>query len=118
MSNSRQSGVLSHFPPTVDNIHPPYKILDLTIIKEATKAAGPQSFEDSIQKGALLGQKVLLNLWYVNTRPKAKYDRRSNAREQFFSNLAWYRRTKDLVPLFDQKGHLLENSLQKIVAQL
>ena len=35
-----------------------------------------------------------------------------------FANLAWYRRTKDLVPLFDPKVHLFENSLLKILAQL
>ena len=35
-----------------------------------------------------------------------------------FTNLAWYRRTKDLVPLFDQKLHLFENSSLKIMAQL
>ena len=35
-----------------------------------------------------------------------------------FANLAWYRRTKDLVPLFDPKVNLFENSLLKILAQL
>ena len=35
-----------------------------------------------------------------------------------FANLAWYRRTKDLVPLFDPKVHLFENSISKILAQL
>ena len=35
-----------------------------------------------------------------------------------FANLTWYRRTKDLVPLFDPKEHLFENSLLKILAQL
>ena len=69
--------------------------------------AGPKSLEDYFQKGALLGQKTGLNLWKVYTRPfsktvpehlkvcqlnvhklflkfrKAKYDRPSNAREQF-----------------------------------
>ena len=45
----------------------------------------------------------------------AKYDRPSNAREQ---NWAWYRRTEDLVPLFDPKVHLFEYSLLKILAQL
>ena len=30
-----------------------------------------------------------------------------------FANLAWYRRTKDFVPLFDTKEHLFENSLLK-----
>ena len=38
--------------------------------------------------------------------------------ETDFANLAWYRRTKDLVPLFDPKVHLIENSLLKILAQL
>ena len=33
-------------------------------------------------------------------------------------NLAWYRRTKDLVPLLDPKVHFLKNSLIKILAQL
>ena len=28
-----------------------------------------------------------------------------------FANLAWYRRTKHLVPLFDPKVHLFENIL-------
>ena len=36
----------------------------------------------------------------------------------FCSNLAWYRRTKDLVLLFDLKVHLFENSLLKMLAQL
>ena len=31
---------------------------------------------------------------------------------------SWYRRTKDLVPLFDPKVHLFENSSLKIMAQL
>ena len=35
-----------------------------------------------------------------------------------FAYSSWYRLTKDLVPLLDPKVHLLENSLQKIVAQL
>ena len=35
-----------------------------------------------------------------------------------FVNLAWYQRTKDLVPLFDPKVNLFENSLLKILAQL
>ena len=35
-----------------------------------------------------------------------------------FANLAWYRRTKDLVPFFGSKVHLFENSLLKIQAQL
>ena len=57
------------------------------------------------------------------------YDRPSNVRSQFLriwpgidhrSAIAdlWYRRTKDLVPLFDLKVHLFENSLIKILAQL
>ena len=36
----------------------------------------------------------------------------------FFENLAWYRRTKDLVPLFDPNVHLFENNILKIMAQL
>ena len=35
-----------------------------------------------------------------------------------FCELAWYPRTKDLVPLFDSKVHLYENSLLKMLAQL
>ena len=35
-----------------------------------------------------------------------------------FGELAWYRRTKDLVSLFDPKVHLFENSLLKSLAQL
>ena len=31
-------------------------------------AAGPQSFEDYFQKGAILGHKAALSLWYVDTR--------------------------------------------------
>ena len=34
------------------------------------------------------------------------------------ANLAWYRRTKNLVPPFDPKVHLYENSLPKIMVQL
>ena len=34
------------------------------------------------------------------------------------ANLAWYRRSKDLVPLIDPKVQLFENSLLKILAQL
>ena len=30
----------------------------------------------------------------------------------------WYRRTKDLMPFFDSKAHLFENSLLKMLAQL
>ena len=35
-----------------------------------------------------------------------------------FCEFGLYRRAKDLVPLFDQKVHLFENSLLKIMAQL
>ena len=35
-----------------------------------------------------------------------------------FANLAWYRRTKDLVPLFYPKVHIFENSLLNILAHL
>ena len=35
-----------------------------------------------------------------------------------FANLTWYGSTKDLVPLFDPKVHLFENSLLKILAPL
>ena len=35
-----------------------------------------------------------------------------------FCEMALYRRTKDLVPLFDPKVHLFENSLLKMLAQL
>ena len=42
-------------------------------------SAGPESLEDYFQKGALLGQKVVLNLWYIDTRP--------NSQKQFLSNL-------------------------------
>ena len=38
--------------------------------------------------------------------------------ETAFANLAWYRRTKDLVPLFDPKVHHFENSILKIMAPL
>ena len=33
------------------------------------RTAGPESLEDYFQKGALLGQKASLNLWYVDTGP-------------------------------------------------
>ena len=35
-------------------------------------AAWPESLEDFFQKGALLGQKAALNLWYFDTRPNHK----------------------------------------------
>ena len=35
-------------------------------------ACGPQSLENYFQKGALLGQKAALNLWYVDTRPNSQ----------------------------------------------
>ena len=35
-------------------------------------AAGPESYEDYFQKGALLGKKAALNLWYVDTRPNSQ----------------------------------------------
>ena len=41
-----------------------------------------------------------------------KYDRPLNAREQFLLIWACYRRTKDLVPLFDPKGNIFENTMQ------
>ena len=34
--------------------------------------AGPTSLEDNFQKGALLGQKAALNLWYIDTRPNSQ----------------------------------------------
>ena len=37
---------------------------------------------------------------------------------QSLANLAWYRGMKDLVPLFDPKVTLFENSSIKILAQL
>ena len=33
--------------------------------------AGPESLEYYFQKGALLGQKAALNLWYIDTRPNS-----------------------------------------------
>ena len=38
----------------------------------ACKAAGPESLKDYFQKGALLGQKAALHLWYVDTRPNSQ----------------------------------------------
>ena len=35
-------------------------------------AAWPESLEDFFQKGALLGQKAALNLWYFDTRPNSQ----------------------------------------------
>ena len=35
-----------------------------------------------------------------------------------FCEFAWYRRTKDLVPLLDSKVHFFKNSLLKILAHL
>ena len=37
-----------------------------------SSAAGPTSLEDYFQKGALLGQKADLNLWFVDTRANSK----------------------------------------------
>ena len=34
--------------------------------------AGPTYLEDYFQKGAHLGQKATLNLWYVDTRPNSQ----------------------------------------------
>ena len=41
------------------------------IATELGTTAGPESLEDYFQKGALLGQKTALNLWYVDTRPNS-----------------------------------------------
>ena len=35
-------------------------------------AAGPESLVNYFQKGAFLGQKVALNIWYVDTRPNSQ----------------------------------------------
>ena len=35
-------------------------------------AAGPESLGDYFQKGALLGQKAALNIWYLDTRPNSQ----------------------------------------------
>ena len=43
----------------------PMLICDATVYK-----TGPESLENYFQKGALLGQKAGLNLWYIDTRPK------------------------------------------------
>ena len=40
-----------------------------TVKKLLHTSARPESLEVYIKKGALLGQKAALNLWYVNTRP-------------------------------------------------
>ena len=119
-------------------------------------AAGPESLEDYF----LLGRKVALNLWYVDTRPKihknchqALFEGLSYLASKFkkvfmlsyifyshnsillkncisqicqtfkcsgtvFANLARYRRTKNLLSLFDPKIHLFENILLQILAQL
>ena len=37
-----------------------------------SNAAGPESLVNYFQKGALLGQKVALNLWNVDTRPNSQ----------------------------------------------
>ena len=34
--------------------------------------AEPESLEDYFQKGAVLGQKATLNVWYVDTRPNSQ----------------------------------------------
>ena len=64
------------------------------------KAAGPESWEDYFQKGALFGQKAALNLWYVDTR--------SSKFLQIWPGID--------VPLFEPKVHLFENSLLKVLA--
>ena len=70
-------------------------------------AAGPTSLEDYFQKGALL--------WHVNSSQISQTFKCSGT---VFVNLAWYRRTKDVVPLFDPKVNLFENSLLKMLAQV
>ena len=42
------------------------------IFIKSSKAAGPESLEDYFQKGALLGQKAVKNLWCVDTRPNSQ----------------------------------------------
>ena len=93
------------------------------------KAAGPESLVNYFQKGALLGKKVALNLWYVDTRMNSivsfQYwiytyllfttEKKDNW-ITFIKNIT--KRTKDLMSLFDPKVHLFENSLIKILAQL
>ena len=61
-----------------------------------------QNLQKTIQEGAPFGQK------------EALYDTTITV----FANFAWYRRTKDLVPLFNPKVQLFENSLLKILAKL
>ena len=82
--------------------------------------AWPTSLEDYFQKGAeLLGPKAALNLKYVDTRPNiAKHIfyiffisliwQTFKSSGTIFANKAWYRRTKDLVPLLTQKCTFLK----------
>ena len=108
-----------------------------------THAAGPESLEDYFQKGALLGRKVGLNFWvrrnqakFANTVPEhlkvyhiwlIKFQKilmffinifqlslSTEKRQLNYVNLAGYRRTKDLVPLFDPKVQFFQNSTGKL----
>ena len=42
------------------------RAVDLEYTNKICYAAGPESLDDYFQKGALLGQKEALNLWYVD----------------------------------------------------
>ena len=42
------------------------------MLKKTSSTAGQRYFEDYFQKGALLGQKAAINLWYVDTRPNSQ----------------------------------------------
>ena len=58
--------------------------LTTTMHLEFQYAAGPESFEYHFQKGALVGQKETLNLWYVDTRPNSQKLSRSIWRSVLF----------------------------------
>ena len=47
-------------------------IVTENISKLNPPAAGPENLVNYFQKGALLGKKAALNLWYVDNRPNSK----------------------------------------------
>ena len=69
-------------------------------LETINNAAGPESLADYFQKGALLGHKAALNLWYVVTR--------QNSQKLFPCTLRSVIFAKDLVPLLTQKSTFLK----------
>ena len=73
-----------------------------------TLAAEPESLEDNFQKGALLGKKLALSLWYVR-RCQARFEKK-NVPEHLKVSHIWLRKFKKKLCLVIFFIHIIQLS--------